>query len=279
MNHFCTFYVIRTDIWDNFYFDSVFGYSCPPKVMQQHNQTTWRVCGTQQRSQNYISMTGLIYTVFYLNAVRYNMKCNTQLKLCMTTLCLQDSLHSFRHGPDVLVNVLLWYLVPGIMNCGNELWNRWRKVWSGSDKLIKLMPNWLDGIKIRRIWWVGEEGNLIVGEPCLCQFCSMTGCAILLENYSRPLQFHLIIKTFEVSIEDLRNVPLFVHPSSLSPWVFQHNNQPLFPKHDSCPYHGLDIWLFHLQNDTIFIKFLPRTTWDVDLALSTTLDHAFIRRH
>ena len=122
MNHFCTFYVIRTDIWDNFYFDSVFGYSCPPKVMQQHNQTTWRVCGTQQRSQNYISMTGLIYTVFYLNAVRYNMKCNTQLKLCMTTLCLQDSLHSFGHGPDVLVNVLLWYLVQASwiveMSCG-----------------------------------------------------------------------------------------------------------------------------------------------------------------
>jgi len=26
MNHFCTFYVIRTDLWDNFYFDSVFAY-------------------------------------------------------------------------------------------------------------------------------------------------------------------------------------------------------------------------------------------------------------
>ena len=119
--------------------------------------------------------------------------------------------------------------------------NPLQKVWSGSDKFLKLMSNWLNGIKIRRIWWVGEEGNLIVGEPCLCQFCSMTGCAILLENYSRPLQFYLIIKTLGVSIENLRNVPLFVHPSSLSPWVFQHNNQPLFPKHDSCLYYGLDI--------------------------------------
>ena len=26
MNHFCMFYVIRTDLWDNFYFDSVFAY-------------------------------------------------------------------------------------------------------------------------------------------------------------------------------------------------------------------------------------------------------------
>ena len=66
-------------------------YLCPPKVMQQHNQTMCCVCRTQQRSQNYISMTGLLYTVFYSNAVRYNLKCNTQLKSCMTTLCLQDS--------------------------------------------------------------------------------------------------------------------------------------------------------------------------------------------
>ena len=128
------------------------------------------------------------------------------------------------------------------------------------------VPYWFYWVNIWWRGWVWKHWNLVVFEPLFCWFAGITWCTIMLKHDIRPPLLHLFKESVKVGFQDLRNIPWPHHTSTLSSWVFQHNERTFPALHDASPDHYSDWWLLECWYNTVFVIFFISMTCDNNVA-------------
>ena len=106
------------------------------------------------------------------------------LKPCVTSICLENSLNSIQHCLNMLINILQRHQGPLLQNHFLQCLGARRIPWECMEMLLELVPDWFNGVKIRRIWQMRKERDAISCKPVFGGLGCMTWCTILLEGES-----------------------------------------------------------------------------------------------
>lgn len=184
----------------------------------------------------------------------------------MAALRLNYSINNIRNALDKWINLIARDFCPNLEDRVAQL-GLGRRTWLEiTESSLQDVPDGFNGRNIWRSRWMGENGDVSLGKPFLCDLCAMRWCAVLLKPKIGLGTLDACIEVDEDTLEHLFDVAGSSHTPSLPSGVLQNHKRPFHTFHDDSPYYKAHRTLGHCRDAALVQILLPSLSSHPDLA-------------